>query len=839
MLQLQVTMANTPGENFRYVPYSVTQQTTDSDLTPVSPPTPVVPTIASPNDDNPPSASPNDDTVPKPKPKPRTNYPVVEIRSPSPKETTTSNLQSLSTKLPPAVPKKPQNYSSIALRKSLAPLPSGKKEVPPLLSGKSLPAPLPSSEPSQPPASLPGSGIQNSVPQLPRDGVSTDGVDDSTQDDITQTTNVMDMVKKLSQTLPRKMETGSLELSSTPATSHSQKSRRMSENDIQAPRGKIPPPFLPDRIESCFVKQSSLDSEAKPTPPEQKRSTAHMAPTPADLNWHPTGETMTLSQLADTHSSRFPLKIHLLDGYYGQTSHFTLSSSDIFDIHFAKRTQVITVRDSLKTDYSIPLNSAIQLGIIFQAIPSKGTEKPPQTLFKTVQDLLSLDHLPKVMRATTKWSKPSVKAGKMSVEKSELLIVKGIYRPPLRNKRALKCYSLKTDARKLLPEECEGNFSVDPEHTKLHVYEFAKKLKAVLPCKAMMFLYTGSGYDSPVFRNVPKSLFRKPISILNVTTEVSLTATSVMVKEPPATGHRDMSLTDHHDSMLKPVKPALPMEIPLDSHLGDIEVEILAAPNETETEKLYINTQELLQKVNKEPYMILLDKGSDRINDTQSLFYQQVRSDKCRLGVALETSQTIYERMDIQRTNPTKAPACSYSKATTKKQEHKMPFSVVEDDGNMSDSSDEHMYEMIDDEIREKMFSPSLMPQLSRQAPLHALYPSPDIPNPNLAHFSPPHHPAHYSTNGQSYGIPQSPPTIYNQSPLHAQTHTPPSPKFNPLGVPSAQLSSASYVHMVPAEALQVVQKPSDAATAIAPETLVANQSFLKSMSVDEVSTLL
>ena len=677
----------------------------------------------------------NYDDVDKPKPKPQ----------PKPRKNyqTTELITSPATSdpQPPAsVPKKPANLSSVSPGKAPPPLPSA-ADIPLSASG---------------------------------------------------TVDVKAVVKKLSsQTLPRK-ETAVSE-QATP-----QKSRRKSDNDIQPLTKGNAPPTLPKRIDKCFVKHTSLDSE--PHKRVQTVSSQAVPPTLDELNWHPTGESMTLSQLASTHSSRFPLRIHLLDGYYGQTTHFTLSSSDIFDIHFTKHTQVVSVRDSMGVDYSVPLNSAIQFGIIRKQKP---TDQPPQMMFSTVQDLLSLDPLPEVVCATSKWDSPSAKP-QTTVEENELLLVKGIYKSPLRSKRSLKCYSLNTESKKLLPEECEGNFSVSPDCTKLHVYEFAVKFKALLPCKAMMFLCAETSYDSPVFHSVPKSLFKKPINVVCVTSEVSLTATTVTGKPSPTLDPK----INHIDFDRNPMKSALPLEIPLDSHLGDIDVEILKAPNSAETEKLYINTQELLENANKTPYMILLDKGSDRINDTQSLFYMQVRPEKSQLGVAYETSSAVYERMDTaSTTTATPTPSKRTSAATRKPA--KVLVDIVED--NESDSSDEHTYEMLDEDDFRNYRSPAVQQLAPTSPPHHSL--SPDNPFSPLQQRTPT--PMADLAHTNQYAVPSDPSTIPDQSP-----HSAPSPY--------------SYVHMIPPASV-----PRDVSKQVSLETKATNRKFLKGMSISKVSGLL
>ena len=582
--------------------------------------------------------------------------------------------------------------------------------------------------------------------------------------------------------------------------------------------------------------------------------------TPQELNWLPTGESMTLAKLASTNSSRFPLRIHLLDGYYGQTSRFTLSSSDIFDIHFAKRTQVLSVRDSSGTDYSIPLNSAIQFGLIYGYLLPKSKEEPLKMVYNTVQDLLSLDPLPKMVCATTAWSKLSDKEGKVGVEGRELLLVKGVMRSRLRSKRALKVFSLKTQTKKLLHEECEGNFSIDPEATKLHVYEFALKLKAHFPCKAMMFLGPDRKSDSSVFGSVPKSLLKKPISVLKVMSEVSLAATSVSNKQSPPSNPK----VPHVDFHNKPVRKVLTMEIPLDSHLGDIEAEILQAPNEEETEKLYMNTKELLQKANKEPYMILLDKGSDRVNNTQSLLYTKVRSEYSDLGVTYETSEAIYERMEIGEGAGYSVPRVyngTQSKAASAQQQPaRVEMDVLSEEG---DDSVDHEYEELDRTLHLLSLRSAAAQQLAPTSPSHF---SPlHLPPPQIQHKRvhlpdsgaslssryttpqpppgppPPLEPQPTTYSGASlssrYTTPQPPPgpppplepqpTTYSGALLSSRYTTPQPPPGPP---PPLEPQPTSYVDLFPPTSVQ-----GKTPTLVSDQTKAANRDFLRTMSESEV----
>ncbi len=104
---------------------------------------------------------------------------------------------------------------------------------------------------------------------------------------------------------------------------------------------------------------------------------------------------MSLSQLARNYSKSCPLQIRILKGYCGQTTRLTLSSQDTFNVHFLKRVKVVVVQDAHGSPYSIPLNSAVEFGLVYDPNNdrSQGLEGHR---FERVADILALSDLPKV-----------------------------------------------------------------------------------------------------------------------------------------------------------------------------------------------------------------------------------------------------------------------------------------------------------------------------------------------------------------------------------------------------------------------------------------------------------
>jgi len=74
---------------------------------------------------------------------------------------------------------------------------------------------------------------------------------------------------------------------------------------------------------------------------------------------------MHLRDFVEKYSKSFPVHIKVLKGYCGPSSRLTISSSDTYNIHFMKHTKVVSIKDAHDTPYSIPLNSAIEFGLVY------------------------------------------------------------------------------------------------------------------------------------------------------------------------------------------------------------------------------------------------------------------------------------------------------------------------------------------------------------------------------------------------------------------------------------------------------------------------------------------
>ena len=80
--------------------------------------------------------------------------------------------------------------------------------------------------------------------------------------------------------------------------------------------------------------------------------------------------------------------------------------------------QVVTIRDSSRSKYVVPINSASKFGLIYKSPNFSETH-----IFETVEDLLLASPLPKIVSALVAHQGQDEHT---SVHKSEVLVIKGI-----------------------------------------------------------------------------------------------------------------------------------------------------------------------------------------------------------------------------------------------------------------------------------------------------------------------------------------------------------------------------------------------------------------------------
>ena len=307
--------------------------------------------------------------------------------------------------------------------------------------------------------------------------------------------------------------------------------------------------------------------------------------------------------------------LRFLEGFSCHTSELTISTADEYNIHFTKHQTVVTVKASSGELYSVPINSAVQFGLLYN--PEKQPKK--QHIFKNVSDIIALKTLPKVVCATVAYVGESETA---SVAENEVLCIKRVHNPMFHGRKSLEVYSLSTGGKKQLPLECLGKFSTDPSLTRMCPSDMLDHVSSLFPSQAMMF--TGEDFKGPV-QELSSSLFSNHVTLTETKTETSLVASTVDTSIP----------LEQAENLI---------DIPLDDCLANVKVAIVHLDDANETEGLQIQTQNLFKNIDLAKLQSYRDATSDNVYATQSLFYANLEKGCERIGVKLDVPSPMLSR---------------------------------------------------------------------------------------------------------------------------------------------------------------------------------------------------
>lgn len=117
-----------------------------------------------------------------------------------------------------------------------------------------------------------------------------------------------------------------------------------------------------------------------------------------------------------------------------------ISAGDVYNFHFIKKEKVMSIQDAAGNSFSVPLNTAIQFGLVYD--PANDLKQAVKGYsFKSIGDLVDYPVPPKVIRATRRYDTGDAKS---SVESNEILIVKNIARTMISKKYSVKVHSTLT-----------------------------------------------------------------------------------------------------------------------------------------------------------------------------------------------------------------------------------------------------------------------------------------------------------------------------------------------------------------------------------------------------------
>ena len=344
----------------------------------------------------------------------------------------------------------------------------------------------------------------------------------------------------------------------------------------------------------------------------------------------PEGEVYTLAKFVERYSRSLPLRVRVDKGYCGAEERFVISAGDVYNIHFLKRTKVVSICDSNGSDYTIPMNSAIEFGVLYD--PNQNTaEAQKGKTFKKAGDIISICQsggpLPRLVCATKTHPGSDPKS---SVEENELLLVKKLGKTTMMRKPVLKVYSLTMKEEKSLHEDCAGYFTTDPYRIRLYPPEILAHLAEFLPLKSKLFISCDTSEELPVH------LISDVVTLLHSSTETSLIATTCWEK--------GIAPTD---------EDRVPVDIPL-----NLDIEVVIIPVEG-NEQLFMDTRNLYEGF--DPSKVLTWKESKDADSftAQTSLSRAVRQGYEKEGLELQKPQRIYDVPQIGRPRSSPAPTPS------------------------------------------------------------------------------------------------------------------------------------------------------------------------------------
>lgn len=129
-----------------------------------------------------------------------------------------------------------------------------------------------------------------------------------------------------------------------------------------------------------------------------------------------------IGDIVSRYSGHLPLKVVVSKGVYGMEEKYSLATSDKCVIHFIKRRELVQIQDPQKnTEFSVPLNTAIKFGVIYNP-NNLMAEAMTGFSFKYVADILAQTKMPKMGIGRLK--DPNI----IGVESAEVLVMKEVRR---------------------------------------------------------------------------------------------------------------------------------------------------------------------------------------------------------------------------------------------------------------------------------------------------------------------------------------------------------------------------------------------------------------------------
>lgn len=230
----------------------------------------------------------------------------------------------------------------------------------------------------------------------------------------------------------------------------------------------------------------------------------------ATTNYKELEEPMGLADFVNRYQNRFPTQMKMCSPH--NNGAVTVNSGDIYNVHFLKNTDVVSLTASGGTQYFVPLNSAIEFGLVYN--PTNNVQDALQGfVFATAGEIMSTGTMPPPIICVQQNCEVSSQEG--SVLAGDVLVVNEVKSKLLRGKLLL-CTDVRTEQKKRLPDTCTGDFSTTPSQVKLFLPQVLRHIPLPQYC---VLSYSGYGNDA---QNIAAKLPRGIVELTRTTTQQSL-----------------------------------------------------------------------------------------------------------------------------------------------------------------------------------------------------------------------------------------------------------------------------------------------------------------------------
>lgn len=316
-------------------------------------------------------------------------------------------------------------------------------------------------------------------------------------------------------------------------------------------------------------------------------------------------EILSLSVVVDKYSHLLPLRVRAVSGFMAENEGDpTIYVDDLYNLHAVKHSEVVTIVDSRRQKYRLPLNSVAKFGLINCDLAA----------VYSVNDLHNAETRPPVVVAMSTES---------NFKENEILVVDTLRKIGANQITVLKVFSINERKEKYIPnsKDCNVRFSTDPARTKLYLSEIMKHLSHVLPCPAQLFI-------SQDTVKLPKHLTTKQVMIHQQSVETSV-------------------IISLHLSKIEKVYIDIPVSI-------NIDVRVLRPEtSNTDYASLYEDSRTLIANYDPTKLQACVNANDDDTYITQAQLLKALRQGYETAGTTIKTSgeEHIYEPL-AQITEP-------------------------------------------------------------------------------------------------------------------------------------------------------------------------------------------